>query len=359
MKKLLMILLLVPLLITAVWAEGGGVDVSGVEEGLDEETREISGELVTDGSYDVDGAIARLFAKVKEELADRAREELNSLTRIIAIAAVCTTAEAVCSDKKASELIALCACSAVTLCTLGPVDGLMSQMLHSLTALNDYSRAAMPAVFTAAAASGAVLSSGAKYAAVCLSLDIIMELTHKLTVPLICAYLAMCVCRAVFPNAIVGAAVNVAKWLAVTVMTFLTIGTSAYIGLVSALTGSADAAAVKAAKTVISTALPVVGGIISDAASTVLASAGVIKSSAGVFALIGVCALCIAPFAAIGVKMLVFRLCSAIASALDGSRLAALLGDISGALAMMLGVLGSMTIMLFISFMAAIRTVSP
>ena len=64
------------------------------------------------------------------------------------------------------------------------------------------------------------------------------------------------------------------------------------------------------------------------------------------------------PFAAIGVKLLLFRLCAAVASAVEGKRLAVLLGDLSAALGMLLGVLGTVTIMLFISFMAAIRTVS-
>ena len=110
---------------------------------------------------------------------------------------------------------------------------------------------------------------------------------------------------------------------------------------------------------IISKALPVVGGILSDAASVILASASVIKNSAGIYALVGISALCLTPFIAIGVKMLLFRLCAAVASALEGKRLAVLLGDLSAALGMMLGVIGCVTIMLFISLMAAIKTVSP
>ena len=68
--------------------------------------------------------------------------------------------------------------------------------------------------------------------------------------------------------------------------------------------------------------------------------------------------MCLTPFIAIGVKMLLFRLCAAVASALEGKRLAMLLGDLSNAFGMMLGVMGCLTIMLFVSFMAAIRTVS-
>ena len=82
------------------------------------------------------------------------------------------------------------------------------------------------------------------------------------------------------------------------------------------------------------------------------------RVAAGVFALVGVCALCLSPFLAIGVKLLLFRLCAAVASAAEGKRLAVLLGDMSTAFGMMLGVLGSLAILLFLAFLSAMRTVS-
>ena len=78
MKKTLFCLLFLLLLITPVFAEGG-LDVSDVEEALPEEAREISGVLVTDGSYDMHGALARLAERAKKELTDRAREELREI----------------------------------------------------------------------------------------------------------------------------------------------------------------------------------------------------------------------------------------------------------------------------------------
>ena len=346
------------LLIVPVFAEEASLDVSAVEEGLPPEARELSGELVTDGSYDMRGAIARLADRAKKELIKRSRGELRELTRIIAIALVCAVAEALCGDGRVREILSLCACAAVVVLTVGSLDGLSAELTEAIRSLCDYARAALPAVFTASAISGAVVSAGAKYAAVNLCLNIMMELLQRITLPLIYAYIALCISRCACPNAVLNAAASTLKWVCVTVMTVLTMGVGAYITLTGALTGGADAIAVKGTRTVIASALPVVGGILSDAASVVLASASLIKSSAGAFALVGVCALCLAPFAAIGVKMLLFRLCASIASATEGKRLAMLLGDLSAALGMMLGVLGSTTIMLFISFMAAIRTVS-
>ena len=56
-------------------------------------------------------------------------------------------------------------------------------------------------------------------------------------------------------------------------MTGMTIAFTAYINLTGLISGSADAAAIRTAKTLISTVLPVVGGIASDASSAVLAAA--------------------------------------------------------------------------------------
>ncbi len=358
MRTLLCTILFALLLTAPTFAEEGGPDVSVVEGALPEEAREVSGDLVTDGGYDMRGAIDRLLEKGKATVIGQAKENLRELTRIVAVAVVCAIAETVCGDGRVSEIISLCACAAVVVMTVGSISSLGAELTEAIYRLCDYARAALPAVFTASAVSGAVVSAGAKYAAVNLCLNVMMDLLQRLTLPLIYAYLAICISRCACPNAVLSTAASTLKWACVTMMTVLTMGVGAYISLTGALTGGADAIAVKGAKTVISGALPVVGGILSDAASVVLASASVIKSSAGSFALVGVCALCLGPFAALGVRMLVFRLCAAIASAVEGKRLAILLGDISTVLGMMFGVLGTMTIMLFISFMAAIRTVS-
>lgn len=358
MKKLLFLFLLASLFIAPVWAEDAPLDVSAVEKDLDEEAREIGGELKTDGSYDLDGALGRLWKKARSEAAERVRAEGRTCTRLIAVAVLCAAAEALCDEGRIRELLSICACAAVTVGTLGSVDSLAGELNAAIGALGAYARGALSAVYTAAAVSGAVVSAGAKYAAVLLCLNIMMDVLSKLTIPLIYVYLALCISRCVLQNAVLNAAASAAKWLAVTMMTLLTMGASAYITLTGALSGGADAIAVKGTKSVIAGALPVVGGILSDAASAVLAAASVIRNSAGVFALVGVCALCLSPFLAIGVKLLLFRLCAAVASAAEGKRLAVLLGDMSTAFGMMLGVLGSLAILLFLAFLSAMRTVS-
>ena len=143
-----------------------------------------------------------------------------------------------------------------------------------------------------------------------------------------------------------------------TMMTALTAVFTAYLGITGAVTGSADAAAVKAAKTVLSASLPVVGGIVSDAASSVVAGAGILRGAAGAFGAIAVCAICAAPVAALGAELLLYKAAAACAAALPSGRLSELIDGIGDACGMMLGLTGCGAVMLFISVISSARAVT-
>ena len=121
---------------------------------------------------------------------------------------------------------------------------------------------------------------------------------------------------------------------------------------------SPDAAAIRTAKTLISTALPVVGGIASDASSAVLAAAGVVKNSIGVFGLVAVAALCAGPFAVMSMKLLLLKAAGAVTDMLPYGGVSRLIWDIGSAVSILLGLLGCCGIMLFISTMAGIKAVN-
>lgn len=358
MKK---ILLLAPFVLLFLFlppqavAAGAELDVSAVEEALPDEARGVGGTLTLDGSYDGASALSRLWRQFLDKLREALRASAAPAASLLAIALLSAVAATLCQDARIAALIHASAAAAAALSLTAGIDSLTAQAIGALEQLADYSRAALPAVFTAAATTGAVITASARYAAVCLTLDVLINVTKTVTLPLIYAYLAVVISGGVFPHPLLKGAGKLIKRLATTVMAALTTAFTAYIGLTGVVTASADAAAIKTAKTVISGVLPVVGGILSDAASAVLSAASLIKNSAGVFALVGVCALCAGPFAALSVRMMLFRAASAAAEMVPGERLSALLGDLASALSMLLGLVGSFALMLFFSFLAAIR----
>ncbi len=95
------------------------------------------------------------------------------------------------------------------------------------------------------------------------------------------------------------AASRVVTWLLTGSLVLFT----GYLTLSGAVSTSADALTVQVTRSAVG-AMPVVGRILSDAAGSVLAGAGVVKNAIGVFGLLGVLAACLGPFVRLGVQYL-------------------------------------------------------
>ena len=365
MKKLMILILLLPLFRLSASAEtvegelAGRIGVYGMEQTLDAEAREISGRLITDGSYDVRDALKRLIEGVLE----RARAELHGSLRVLsslaALSVLSTVSDSLCPNQTARKYAGLACCAGAAFLLTDGVGSMIDATVAALNELSGFSKTALPALYTAAAAAGALSSSAAKYAAASLSLDIMMSVANRVLIPLIYAYLALSLAKSLFADPVNAAVARLIKWLCGTVMMGMTLLFGAYVGMTDILSSGVDAAAVKTAKAVISTALPVVGGIVSDASAAVVSAAGVLRSSAGVFGLIAVCAICVGPYVALLIRFLLLKAVAAVTEGMPNAGLSALMNDIGTAMAMLLGLLGSGGIMLFISFTAAIRAVRP
>lgn len=361
MKKLIFVLLLCPLFVTRCYADSvieQAAQMSGaaaVADALDEDARLIGGDLRLDGSYDTQGALSRLWDHILSLARQRVQQELRFALKLIAIAFVCALAMSFTGQKNTHRFISIIGCCAAALLIIGDMDGVTALAVDALNRLSDYSKAAMPVLFTAAAACGAVTSASARYAAACLAMDVLVSAAQRLILPMICAYLAVAVSRSLFDNAVLHTGAQILKWGITTAMTLLTLVFTAYINITGIISGSADALAVKTARTLISGTLPVVGGILSDSANVVLSAAALIKNSAGAFSLVAVCALCAGPFVLLTVKMLFFKAAAAVTDMLPGAGLSKLIGDVGTALGMLLGLAGCCGILLFVSIMSGIR----
>ena len=110
--------------------------------------------------------------------------------------------------------------------------------------------------------------------------------------------------------------------------------------------------------TAISTVLPVVGGIISDAAETILAGASILRNTIGIFGLLAVAAMCIVPFLRMGIQYLLYKAAAGLAGTLADARLSGLVGAVGSALGMITGLVGASALMVFISVISVIKVVS-
>ena len=186
--------------------------------------------------------------------------------------------------------------------------------------------------------------------------DLLIGAIDTLLVPIVYAYVAVCAAHAAVGNEGLKKLASVLKWVVTSLLTAVLLAFVGYLPASGAIAGSADAAAIKTAKMAISRAVPVVGGILADAAETVLVGAGVLRGTVGI---VGVLAICLIPFLQLAFHYLTYKLAAALIGTVSDKRLSDLLDSIGGAFGIVLGMTGACALMLLVSLASAVKAVTP
>lgn len=344
---------------TAAEVQSGQADAlqtDKLENALPDEAGNTLGNMKVTDSLDLSGGIQKLFKSIQDSFGEIFTSALKSAVVIIVIAVlVSIVGTAFEGGSKYALLAGILAISAVSVSNINSFIGLGGKTLDDM---NTFSKMLLPTLTAAAAASGAITSAAAKYAATALFMDIMMTVSKNVVMPLIYAYTATSIAEAALGGEGLSGASNLLKWLAKTVMIVAMLLFIAYLSLTGVISGATDAVTAKALKTTISTVLPVVGGIIADAADTVLAGASILRNAIGVFGLLAVAGTCILPFLRLGANYLLYKTAAGLSGAIADGRITKLVNAVSSAFGMMLGLVGASAMMLFISIISVIKVVT-
>jgi stage III sporulation protein AE len=266
---------------------------------------------------------------------------------------LCSLAAAVYDDKLPDAVNTVGVMAVSALC-LGGAD-YIGLGRTTMDELDSFAKVLLPTLTAVTGAGGAVTSAAAKYAAASLFLEILMHIGNTVILPLICAFMAASVGSAAFGG--LESAVKLTKWAVTTLLTLLVLIFTLYISVTGIISGSADQAAVKAAKTAMSLSMPVVGGMLSDAASAVANGTLILRNTVGVTGMAAVLAVCAVPFLRLGLRHMVFKAVAALTEPIGGERLAKLIGNIGTAMGMLMGLCGAMAVMLYITIISMMKAV--
>lgn len=189
-------------------------------------------------------------------------------------------------------------------------------------------------------------------------MEILITLSTRLILPLIYAYVAALVGTAATGSEALAGVARLIKWTATTVLTLTVTIFVAFLTLTGLVTSASDAYSTRFLKSAVSTALPVVGSIISDAAGTIVAGAGLLKNAAGIFGLLAVLAICLTPVLRLGLQYLIYKGAAGVSGILADKRLTELMNGVGTAFGMILGMSGACALMLFVSILSCLKVVS-
>ncbi len=257
------------------------------------------------------------------------------------------------------DAVTLAGTAAVTLLLAGGQETLLLKTEGTLWKLQDTANVFLPVLSSAALLSGQVTGAAAKYASAALFLNVLINLCCGFVLPVIRMYVAGAAAEAAVGGGVMRGDMGFLKWCVTTALTGLMLAFSLFLSLTSLTVNSADAAVVRSAKTAISTLLPIVGSIAGDAASSLLAAAGVIRQTVGGFGLLAVTALLLAPFLQAGLRCLLLKGLAAVAAELLEGGMGTLLKRLGEAMSMLAASVGACGLMLFFSVYSLIGTVTP
>lgn len=215
--------------------------------------------------------------------------------------------------------------------------------------LSEYGKLLLTVMTAAMAAQGGITTSGALYAGTAMFDTLLSSGIKNLLVPMVYVFLALSLAASAVGEEVLGKLRDLVKKITTwSLKTALYIFTG-YMGITGVVSGAADAAAVKAAKLTMSGAIPVVGGILSDASEAVIVGAQVVKNTAGVAGLLAVAAIWISPFLRIGVQYLLLKLTAGLCEMFGVKQINGLIKSFSSAMGLLLGMTGAVCIMLLVS----------
>jgi stage III sporulation protein AE len=246
---------------------------------------------------------------------------------------------------------------AVTAVAVTDIYSLMGLGTETIESMTTFSNVLLPVVAAVTAATGAITGAAARQMAAVLFSTLLVNLMGKLLIPLMYGYVASQVAYSAVGNAGLRRVAGFFKWLVVTILTAILLAYVGYLTISGVVTGSADGATVKAAKFAISGAVPVVGGILADASESVLAAAGILRGTVGVFGMIVVLAICLLPFLQLAIHYLVYKLSAALAATVGEGRVCGLIEDLGGAFGMILGMMGACALLLLVSLVSSLTAV--
>ena len=255
--------------------------------------------------------------------------------------------------ENASRFVPLVGVLCVTTLSAGDLSSLIGLGTATMQDLADLTKLLLPTMAAALAGCGGVFTaSGTPFAA-----DALTTLIHELLLPLVYCHIALASAGAALPESgldkLADGLKKLISWLLCGAVTAFTL----YLSVSGVLTGSADRAAVKAAQTAVSGAVPVVGSILAESAEMVLSAAHSLRAAIGAAGVLGVLLACLAPLVRLSVQFLLYR-AAAFVSAVSGVKpLERLLEQLGDAFALVLGMTAACAALLLAALLVSISMV--
>lgn len=298
-------------------------------------------------------ALAELVNKGLSQLVPEVKNALSVSAKVLSILLILAVLQTVSGQAKGACVLA--GNIGISAVLLGETGAMITMGMDTVRQITDYGKLLLPVMTGAVAAQGGITTSAALYAGTAAGMTLLSNITASVLIPGIKLYLVVCMVSCASGEDILKRMADAIRtgssWLLKTLMIVFT----TYLSLSGVVSGTTDAAALKAAKVTISSVVPVVGGILSDASEAVLVSTGILKNAAGIYGILAVLAVFLTPFLRLSSHYIVLKLTAAVGSVFGSKIAISLVDGFSTAMGLLLAVTGGCCMMVLISTVCFMR----
>lgn len=356
MRKAALILLLLSLLAMPANAQTL-YDTDELLDALPEDARSRLGSATPTDAGELSDGVRQILQTLAEDGGGAIRSAVSTGALLLGIVLLCALVGQL-GDGLPFDAVCLAGVLAIVAASAGSLHSLIRLGSETIDQVRVFSNILLPTMSAATIATGATGTATAISGATVLFSNLLINLITAFLLPLVYAFVALRAADSALGSDTLSRLSALVAWLLTNSLKWLLLGYVAYVSVSGVISGSADSAKIRAAKLALSGAVPVVGSIIADASETVLVSAGLLRTSVGVFGMLAILGICAYPFLRIGVQYLVLKLTAALSAAIGGRRLVGMIEAVSSAMGYLLAMTGAEALMLLISCVCSMKAVS-
>lgn len=303
--------------------------------------------------------LQQLWTRVTDYFVVEAKQNLRGAILVLLIAIFVGIAES-CYQTAENETVPNYVPLAGTLVITGVVVGDVQTMIglgeETIGQLHVLSEAILPTLSAAVSASGGMVSASVRQVATVFFCNLLISAIKTIFLPLLSLLIVLSAADSCLPGHSIGKIVELIRKGITWALTAALVIFTGYLTISGAAAGAADNLTAQLTRSAISTAVPVVGSIISEATGSVLAGAAVLKNSIGILGMLGVLTVCLTPFLTLALQYLLYK-ASALLSGVFSDTLTGYIQSLSSAFGLLLGMAGTCALLLLISISSSVTVV--
>lgn len=343
MRKIIIILLILPLLIQSVSASEFSTDIVPDEAEM----------YMADGPAVFWSDLETVLLDALGQLRPDVSEGTKTCLMLICITLMGTVLAAFKTDAQFVSRLVIAASTGLLM--LSSSRSLIELGKETVFNISEYGKILLPVLAGSYAAQGAVTTSAAMYTGTVLFSALLSKVISRVLIPLLYLFLCICIANSALTDKTLESVRAFLKWLLTWSLKSVLYIFTAYMTISGVISGTVDSTALKATKLAVSGVVPVVGGILSDASETILLSAGMMKNSVGAYGLVVLLSLLVGPFLKISVHYLLMKGSGLVCAVYSGKEISSLIDDYTSVMGYILAMTGVCCVLLMVGIVCMMK----